>query len=260
MGIKQTLTKDLLPLQYQCFNLQETKDGKTHSVYLLGDKYVVKIVSHEEHDALLNEQKLLDYLDSFTVPKLLDIVQKEEFILAFYTQIQGKSIAIPKKEHIQQIALFLKQFHSFSKDFISSNTKTYDTSYLKTLVLQTQNLQLSHYFQTINCNLKNDGVIHGDLFWDNAKFQNDTLSGVYDFISASQGDFIFDLAVVAVSWCFDGPILVENKLNVLVDTYGLKIEKEIFIEYIKYALLYYITTRYLAQREYQELLEKLEQL
>jgi len=260
MGIKQTITKEQLPLQYQSFTLKETEDGKMHSVYLLDDKYVVKIVSHKELDTLVNEQKLLKSLASFTVPKLLDIVQKEEFVLAFYTQIEGKSISTPQKEHIKQIALFLKQFHALSKDLISSNVQIYDKNYLKKLVVQTKEPHLLHHFNSIRCDLKNDGVIHGDLFWDNAKFQNDTLSGVYDFISASQGDFIFDLAVVAVSWCFDDVSLVKNKLVVLLDTYGLKIEKNIFIEYIKYALLYYITTRYLAKREYQDLLKKLEQL
>lgn len=260
MGIKQTITKEQLPLQYQSFTLSETKDGTTHSVYLLDDKYVVKIVSDHEVDTLVNEQKLLDSLAPLAVPKLLDIVQKEAYALAFYTQIQGNSIAHVKKEHIEQIALFLKKFHSFSKDLCSSNIKIYDKDYLENLVLKTKDIQLKNYFNTLKCDLKNDGVIHGDLFWDNAKFQNDALSGVYDFISACEGDFIFELAVVSISWCFDGTILDDDKLDVLLNSYDLEIEKEIFIEYIKYALLYYITTRHLAKREYHDLLEKLEQL
>jgi len=64
MGIKQTITKDELPLKYQAYNLLETTDGVSHSVYLLDDKYVLKIVENEELEALKNEQKLLKELEN----------------------------------------------------------------------------------------------------------------------------------------------------------------------------------------------------
>ena len=52
-------------------------------------------------------------------------------------------------------------------------------------------------------NLNNDGIIHGDLFVDNAIFKDDKLTCVFDFSDSCNGDFLFDLAVVALSWCKD---------------------------------------------------------
>ncbi|NBS11991.1 MAG: homoserine kinase [Gammaproteobacteria bacterium] len=45
------------------------------------------------------------------------------------------------------------------------------------------------------------GLIHGDLFCDNALFDNETLSGIIDFYNACDGAFLFDLAVTLNDWC-----------------------------------------------------------
>lgn len=260
MGIKIAITKDELPLKYKRFNLIETQDGVSHSVYLLDDRYVLKILENISLETVQNEQKILKKLEELSVPQIVDIYQNEKYYLVFYTQVNGESIYKPENIHIKQIALFLKEFHSISKHISSTNTQIYSNKYLEKLVQKTKNLQLKNYFSTINCHLKNDGVIHGDLFCDNAKFQNDILSGVYDFIEACEGDFIFELAVVAISWCFENTYLNEKKIKILLVNYGLDLLTEQFKEYIKYALLYYIAQRYIHNRDYQQLLVKLENL
>ena len=260
MGIKTVITKGELPLIYKEFNLIETKDGLTHSVYLLENKYVLKIVEDTTQEAILNEQKLLENLEILCVPKLLDIYKKDNNTMVFYTQMCGKSIVEPTIFHIKQIAVFLKEFHSISKNLSSSNKKIYNKKYLKNLILQTKEPLFLNYFNTIHCEFKNDGVIHGDLFCDNAKFKDDILSGVFDFIEACEGDFVFDLAVVALSWCYEKDMLNEKKVQILLDSYGLDIDIKEFKSYIKYALLYYTTTRYLNNRDYKELLKRLKNL
>jgi len=260
MGIKTEVTQDELPSKYKKFTLHETKDGLTHSVYLLENEYVLKIVEGNTQNTILNEKKLLNELESLCVPTLLDIYVKENYTMVFYSQMRGESLSKVHTIHIKEIALFLKEFHAISKDLYSSNEKIYEKEYLKDLIIETNEPDFLNYFNSINIKLENNGVIHGDLFCDNAKFENERLSGVYDFIEACEGDFTFELAVVALSWCFEDEVLNEEKVQILLETYGCEINIENFKEYIKYALLYYITTRYLNNRDYKELLKRLKNL
>ena len=107
-------------------------------------------------------------------------------------------------------------------------------------------------FKKINLALHNDGIIHGDLFLDNALFEGGGLSCVIDFTQACNGDFLFDLAVVGLSWCDN-----ESKTEALLQSYGATVTLEAFRPYRDYATLFYSVNRYLNGGNYQELLEKL---
>jgi len=46
------------------------------------------------------------------------------------------------------------------------------------------------------------GVIHGDLFRDNVRWEGDAIACVLDWESASDGALAYDLAVAMLAWCF----------------------------------------------------------
>lgn len=66
-------------------------------------------------------------------------------------------------------------------------------------------------------------IIHGDLFRDNALFDDNQLVAVIDFFSAGSGYLLLDLAVVANDWCYQaGEGLDTHRLAALLSGYQLK--------------------------------------
>lgn len=64
------------------------------------------------------------------------------------------------------------------------------------------------------------GIVHGDLFRDNAFFNGDKLTGIIDFYSAGLGFLLYDLAVVVNDWCrTDDNRIDENRYNALLSAY-----------------------------------------
>lgn len=75
--------------------------------------------------------------------------------------------------------------------------------------------QRSHRFDSLP-----RGVIHADLFRDNALFEGDTLTGIIDFYYACNDVLLYDVAVTVNDWCSnaDGG-LNEEKLRALLSAY-----------------------------------------
>jgi len=63
------------------------------------------------------------------------------------------------------------------------------------------------------------GVIHADLFRDNALFEGERLSGIIDFYYAHNGPFVYDLAVCVADWCFSATGLDNVRARALLGAY-----------------------------------------
>ena len=46
------------------------------------------------------------------------------------------------------------------------------------------------------------GVVHGDLFRDNVRWEGERILAILDWESAADGTFVFDLAVTTLAWCY----------------------------------------------------------
>jgi homoserine kinase type II len=65
------------------------------------------------------------------------------------------------------------------------------------------------------------GIIHADLFHDNALFFEGKLSGLIDFYNACNDILIYDLAICANDWCIDEQgALDQSRLTALLNGYN----------------------------------------
>jgi homoserine kinase type II len=76
-------------------------------------------------------------------------------------------------------------------------------SYPDAKLLQTTVSKVSSLLARADVQALPTGMIHGDLFRDNALFNAFGLTGVLDFHHAATGYWIYDLAVIANDWCND---------------------------------------------------------
>lgn len=65
-----------------------------------------------------------------------------------------------------------------------------------------------------------EGLIHADLFRDNALFSDGRLSGLLDFYAAGRGPLVFDLAVAINDWCMPEDRPDEALMAALLDGYN----------------------------------------
>jgi homoserine kinase type II len=64
------------------------------------------------------------------------------------------------------------------------------------------------------------GVVHADLFRDNALWDGDQLSGIIDFYYACDDALLYDLAVTVNDWCcLNDYSLNQEKVNALLNAY-----------------------------------------
>lgn len=256
MGIKTLITLEEVSGIVSCTILTPTEHGVSDSVYLT-DQGVLKLFESASTNAILEEKNLLLNLSHLPVTKhSSDIFFLQEKPCVLYKKLNGQSLKHADNNHIIQMAAFMRSFHAQTAGLTSNNPALFELSHLQVLIEQTQYLPFQEIFDSITLRLSCDGVIHGDLFLDNVFFENGKISGVFDFIEACEGDFLFDLAVVAISWCLEEKNDY-SKVDLLLTQYNTKVTVEEFIPYMKYALLYYATTRYLNDRDYQSLLAKI---
>ena len=253
MGVKRTLSLDDLKPYVDVQKITPTTNGISDSVFILDDKYVLKIFETASKEEIKNELELISFCSSLKVPKVLsEIVLIQNKYALIYEKSKGKSLEKVSKNNIFEIGVFLKEFHRITKGKTSTNPQLFLKDELYKLIEKTNHKPFFELFDNLDIKFKNDGIIHGDLFCDNATFFEEKLSCVFDFIQSCNGDFLFDLAVVALSWCKN-----KDEILYLLHSYQTTVSYEIFLPYLKYAGLYYCTTRFLENKDFSELWDKI---
>ncbi|WP_072680625.1 phosphotransferase [Arcobacter sp. LA11] len=284
MGIITKLNLDqlnelVLSLNIKFVSFIETKNGITDTTYIASDenhkRYVLKIYESSSKKDVQHEIDILNALKDLIVPKVIskniEFYNSKPYVL--YSCIEGKIPKYINLKRIEQITYFLSFLHKV--DYKSENKNIYTKDFLDSMlkkVLDDENINkdvkndfLSKYKKIENIDLSNNAFIHGDLFYDNAKFIDEKLCGVYDFSQSCYGNRYFDLAVMVLSWCFDGYNFNKEFFAKILEIYNKELNSNISEEFLKNYLLcgclYYSLQRCTREnklKDYNEFLKRFE--
>jgi homoserine kinase type II len=244
--------KKELPKRYQNSQITKPKDGSSSRVYYLDERLVLRVLQKEQADFEQSVTKIA-LKAQLKVPKIVDSFELGNLRILIFEKVVGCSPEKPSQKELKAICDFANSLHKVEPTQIAIKRDIFSRQKLENLLNKHKIYTIKDELKSVKCNPNQKHFIHGDLFIDNCKFQNQILMGVYDFEFASMGDRAFEFAVVAISWCKKRDGLSKECLGILLEY--LNIDFWEFLEYIKYALLFYATIRYTNGRDYQNLLK-----
>ncbi len=256
MSAEIAISKDELPQKYRDLELKPTSHGVSQSVYFLGGSLILKIFERSQKE-ILEEVALHQVLERYSlrVPKVLDRFQLREFEALVFEQIPGESPDSPTRKQLDEVCRFLDELHRVP---FHLTRESFSNQKIKELVAKSRDSRFIEIFGELKVKIRNDTLIHGDLFMDNVKFREGRLLGVFDFSDASMGDSRFDFAVVALSWCKS---VTWSKRECLLRVFEwVDCQLLEFLDFIGYATLFYGVNREIDGREYQDLLSFYQEL
>ncbi|MDH5464622.1 MAG: phosphotransferase, partial [Thiovulaceae bacterium] len=257
MGIKTVLSlrqaQELFP-DFHFEKLHKTVDGVIDTTYMAISKtqtYILKKYEKATPEQQERERKLLKLLKKGNLNVPIHLKTYSNWHL--FTFLEGESPLRPKLFHLKQAGRFLAKMHNKTHKSKQMPSAPIIIDIPRNVAKVRHNPLIYHKIKKLNLfDFPNDGIIHGDLFPDNAKF-NDTKIGVFDFTEAHNGSFNFDLGVLASSW---GLFDYQNRFSsiaLLLKTYNQyapkKISVEQLIESIEAALLFYTLQRYALKKQ-----------
>lgn len=196
-------------------------DGIENSTYFVeasGKHYVLTIFEQVGFDQLPFYSELMLWLAAQDLPVACPVIGADGPIFTvagkpalLFPRIQGAHLKQANIEHVREIGEFLGRMHAKTQAYPQELANPRGLAWYQQTAetLQTQvNCELNEFLDLVCMQFEDlqafnlpKGLIHGDLFKDNALFFEDRLTGVIDFFSAGTDLLILDVAVVANDWC-----------------------------------------------------------
>ena len=249
MSVYTRLTKEELEQLLNHYDIgnfiaiEGINEGITNSNYYLttsSDKYILTIFE-EPNLNLEYTIGLMDILSKSEIPcpipiktkKGKSIISAKNKPLSIFSLLPGKTITntVPSVDMCKQIGEIIAKIHVKSKKFTNHEIGLRDEKWFFKTAEELRSVLSSDDINLVNNELKNQnecnnknlpkGIIHSDLFRDNAMFENGELTGVLDFYYACNGYYLYDLAIIVNDWCLNEDMTINiDKQNVLIESYS----------------------------------------
>lgn len=147
-----------------------------------------------------------------------------------FPKLEGRHLDSTTEIQCESIGAFLASLHQALSELRTERENPYSLPWMKQALKETRHrlsdehsaqieVLVDEYSRIVSEDVPR-GIIHGDLFKDNALFHDDgTLSGVIDFYHACNDILIQDIAIAINDWCVSGSQISESKKTALLKGY-----------------------------------------
>jgi len=248
--IKQLLGHYQLGIILAHEGISDGIENTNYRITTTSGQYILTIFEQLKMSELPYFLSLLSFLRVHALPvpePIADINQQmlmswQSKPAAIFACLPGHSLEHAEVSHCQQIGHALGQLHGIGQMFPIKRANAWGMSWMqktaakllqahqnKTSPEQSNSLsnedaqllaeelkfQQHHYHEKLPL-----GVIHADLFRDNALFENNRLSAIVDFYTASHAPLLFDLAITLNDWCIGNDHYLDSaKARALITAY-----------------------------------------
>ncbi len=202
-------------------------------------RFVLTLFEHHTLEEMQYYLDLMHHLADHKVPSAEPIADNNGKYVhifkhkpaALVHRLNGGSVRETGIAHCEQIGAAMGKMHSAGLSYEAHQpnprgpawcASTAETVYSKLADEDAAFLKAEADFQKSNRDAEIPrGVIHADLFRDNALWDGDILSGIIDFYYACDDVLLYDVAVLANDWCStDTAGLDHDKVIVLLKAYN----------------------------------------
>lgn len=251
MSVYTTIERDQLEQFLLNYNVGELSDyrgiseGIENTNYFVDtlkdgarQRFVLTIFEHHDFQEMQYYLNLMHHLADHQVPSADPVADNDGHYLrlfgdkpiALVERLAGGSIVETTVSHCQQIGAAMGKMHAAGLSFAAHQpnprgpawfAKTASALQQKLPAAELQLLNAEMDFQKANRNADLPrGVVHADLFRDNALWDGDRLSGIIDFYYACDDALLYDVAVTVNDWCCrDDFTLDKTKALALINGY-----------------------------------------
>ncbi len=224
----------------QVTGFEGIKDGIDNSNFLITTtkgNFILTLFESLSLEQLPDYLELLIYLNSHKIACPSPVSNRQSIFLSslnnkpavIFKCLPGVAVKSPDILHCQAIGEQLAKIHVWSQNHhfpISNNRnlawceKTWTTiqpqlNQIDYMLLQDEiDFQLSFSLPEMP-----EGLIHGDLFRDNAFFIDHKVSGILDFYNACTDYWLLDIAITINDWCMENDKMNHKKINSLLSGY-----------------------------------------
>lgn len=220
--LKKFLTKYDAGTLVRFTGIESGIENTNYFVTTTGGQYVLTIFEQHTKEELPFFLDLTAYLAEHDIPCAHPLANKSRQYLdnlkdkpaALVNRLDGSAVGLPTPAQCSAVGNVLARMHiatgSFPQPRLNPRGQTWraiTAARLKEKLSAAENkiLDSEIAFQSKYDDLKlTSGIIHADLFRDNALFDGDRLCGVIDFYYACSDYYLYDLAVAVNDWCSNG--------------------------------------------------------